>query len=246
MKLKKYNNFLIKESFTSSDEYYDYLTKNQVGKDLFFDNLLEVTDIPGIKTHYYTSVIDSEGHLLNDKVEPNGKYRIQYTVMIDYWFMIPDKHNFSKFSNQLEQLNTIKNSIDEMIDRVSDKVKLDKNEVTSTGKFIFVIGFTQEIDNNELLNAYDEWEKYTGPEYQAGIERLRKIYKNAQSYVVGAGPIDLDKHIDTNTGDGYILIGFFGDDEELYGIAQFDKETKRFVIDKEEIIDSIRGHYDLR
>lgn len=246
MRLKRYNNFLIKESFSTSNEYYDFIRNNKIDKEIFFDNLLEVTDIPGVKTHFYTSIIDSNGKLLNDVVEPNETYRMQYTVMIEYWFLTPDKHDFNKFSNQLEHLNTIKNSIEEMIDRVSDKVKLDKNEVTSTGKLTFVIGFTQEINNEELSKSFNIWHNYTGEEYQEGIQKLRKMYKNAQAYVVGARPIDLDKYMDTNDADEYILIGFFADDEELYGIGQFDKETKEFVIDKHEVINSIRGHFDIR
>lgn len=245
MRLKKYNNFLIKESFSTSNEYYDFVRNNNIEKKFFFDSLLEVTDIPGIKTNFYTSVIDSKGKLLNDIVEPSETYRMHYTIMIEYWFLIPDKHNFGKFSNQLDHLNTIKNSIEEMVDRVGDRVKLDKNEVTSTGKLTFVIGFTSDIiDNSELYRYYNNWESYTGPEYIKGILRLEEMYNNADRYVPGCPSINLYDYIDNDDNDNLIMIGFFTGDE-LYVIASFNKETKRFTIVREEVISSLRSFINL-
>lgn len=240
MKLKKYSNFQINESFTTSSEYYDFINKNKIEKEFFFDSLLEVTDIPKVKTHYYTTIIDSKDKIVNDTILDNEEYRMHYVVMIEYWFMIADNYDFNIFSKQLENLNTIRDSINEMIDRVSSSVKLDKNTVVSTSKLTFMVGFTKEIDSDELKKAFKSWNAYTDEEYKDGIANLRAIYLNAGRYIRGAESIDLDKFIDTSDDGNNILIGFFANDEDLYVIATFNKETKKFNIDKAEVIESIK------
>ena len=73
-----------------------------------------------------------------------------------------------------------------------------------------------------------------------GLKQLRNIYREEG--------IDFDRYMDTNTDamgmatdEEYIQVGvFMGDD--LYGVASYNTKTKRFIIDENEISDSINAY----
>ena len=153
--------------------------------------------------------------------------------------LVPGKNDFSKV---LDNLNTIKISVEEMIDRVeSEGVKLDKNEYwldKTTGHerviHTFSISFiSNEISTEELKDIFDIYNTSQDKEYLEGLKKLRNIYR--------AEDIDFDRYMDTTDQDEIILIGMFiGDD--LYGVGEYNTETKEFTIDRQEISDSVEAY----
>ena len=160
--------------------------------------------------------------------------------------MIPGKNDFNKV---LDNLNTIKISVEEMIDRVeSEGLKLDKNEywldktrgherVIHTFSISFI---SDEISTEELKDTFDIYNTSQDKEYLEGLKKLRDIYREEG--------IDFDRYMDTNADamgitddEEYIQVGvFLGDD--LYGVASYNTKTKRFTIDENEISDSISAY----
>ena len=235
MKLKKYNEF-IKESFSTSQQYDDFLTSKAVSTDLFNDSLFDVKQFAKIKNYRY--LVDSKGHAVNTEVDDNERYRLLYTCQIQY-SLVPGKNDFSKV---LDNLNTIKISVEEMIDRVeSEGLKIDKNEYwldKTTGHerviHTFSISFiSNEISTEELKDIFDIYNTSQDKEYLEGLKKLRNIYR--------AEDIDFDRYMDTTDQDEIILIGMFiGDD--LYGVGEYNTETKEFTIDRQEISDSVEAY----
>ena len=235
MKLKKYNDF-IKESFGTSGEYNNYLKEKSIDLDLFDDSLFDVKQFAKINNYRY--LVDSKGHAVNTEVDDNERYRLLYTCQIQY-SLVPGKNDFSKV---LDNLNTIKISVEEMIDRVeSEGVKLDKNEYwldKTTGHerviHTFSISFiSNEISTEELKDIFDIYNTSQDKEYLEGLKKLRNIYR--------AEDIDFDRYMDTTDQDEIILIGMFiGDD--LYGVGEYNTETKEFTIDRQEISDSVEAY----
>ena len=130
--------------------------------------------------------------------------------------MIPGKNDFNKV---LDNLNTIKISIEEMIDRVeSEGTKLDKNEYDvdkTTGHervtHTFSISFmSNEISTKDIKDAFDVYNTTQDKEYLDGLKRLRQIYREEG--------IDFDRYMDTTDMDEYIQVGMFIEDD-LYGVA---------------------------
>ena len=236
MKLKKYNDF-IKESFGTSGEYNNYLKEKSIDLDLFDDSLFDVKQFAKINNFRY--LVDTKGHSVNTEVDDNEKYRLLYTCQIQY-SLVPGKNDFSKV---LDNLKTIKISVEEMIDRVeSEGVKLDKNEYwldKTTGHerviHTFSISFiSNEISTEELKGIFDIYNTSQDKEYLEGLKKLRNIYR--------AEDIDFDRYMDTTDQDEIIiLIGMFiGDD--LYGVGEYNTETKEFTIDRQEISDSVEAY----
>ena len=236
MKLKKYNDF-IKESFGTSGEYNNYLKEKSIDLDLFDDSLFDVKQFAKINNFRY--LVDTKGHSVNTEVDDNEKYRLLYTCQIQY-SLVPGKNDFNKV---LDNLNTIKISVEEMIDRVeSEGVKLDKNEYwldKTTGHerviHTFSISFiSNEISTEELKDIFDIYNTSQDKEYLEGLKKLRNIYR--------AEDIDFDRYMDTTDQDEIIiLIGMFiGDD--LYGVGEYNTETKEFTIDRQEISDSVEAY----
>ena len=232
MKLKKYNEF-IKESFITSQQYDDFLTSKAVSTDLFNDSLFDVKQFAKINNYRY--LVDSKGHAINTEVDDNEKYKILYTCQIQY-SLVPGKNDFNKV---LDNLNTIKISVEEMIDRVeSEGVKLDKNEYwldKTTGHerviHTFSISFiSNEINTKELKDKFDIYNTSKDKEYLEGLKKLREIYRKED--------IDFDRYMDTTDMDEYIQVGMFIADD-LYGVASYNTETKQFTIDEDEVATSI-------
>ena len=242
MKLKKYNDF-IKESFGTSAEYNNFLKSKSIDLDLFDDSLFDVKQFAKVNTYRY--LIDSKGRAINTEVDDNEKYKLLYTCQIQY-SLIPGKNDFNKV---LDNLNTIKISVDEMIDRVeAEELKLEKNEYwldKTTGHerviHTFSISFiSDEISTEELKDTFDIYNTSQDKEYLEGLKKLRDIYREEG--------IDFDRYMDTNADamgitddEEYIQVGvFLGDD--LYGVASYNTKTKRFTIDENEISDSVSAY----
>ena len=86
---------------------------------------------------------------------------------------------------------------------------------------------------NELKNTFDIYNTSQDKEYLDGLKQLRNIYREEG--------IDFDRYMDINVIDEYTQIGvFMGDD--LYGVASYNTKTKRFIIDENEISDSINAY----
>jgi hypothetical protein len=235
MKLKKYNDF-IKESFSTSQQYADFLTSKAISTDIFNDSLFDVKQFARVSNYRY--LVDTKGHAVNTEVDDNEKYRLLYTCQIQY-SLVPGKNDFNKV---LDNLNTIKISVDEMIDRVeAEELKLEKNEYwldKTTGHerviHTFSISFiSDEISTKELKDTFDIYKTSQDKEYLEGLKRLRQIYREEG--------IDFDRYMDTTDMDEYIQIGVFIG-EDLYGVASYNTETKRFSIDENEISDSINAY----
>jgi hypothetical protein len=235
MKLKKYNDF-IKESFGTSQQYANFLTSKAISTDIFNDSLFDVKQFARVSNYRY--LVDTKGHAVNTEVDDNEKYKILYTCQIQY-SLVPGKNDFNKV---LDNLNTIKISVDEMIDRVeAEGLKLDKNEYwldKTTGHerviHTFSISFiSDEISTKELKDTFDIYKTSQDKEYLDGLKRLRQIYKEDN--------IDFDRCMDTTDDEEYIEVGvFLGDD--LYGVASYNMKTKQFTIDEDEIANSIDAY----
>jgi hypothetical protein len=235
MKLKKYNDF-VKESFGTSKQYADFLTSKAVSTDLFNDSLFDVKQFSRVSNFRY--LVDSKGYSINTEVDDNEKYRLLYTCQIQY-SLVPGKNDFNKV---LDNLNTIKISVEEMIDRVeSEGLKIDRNvydvdKTTGHERVIhtFTISFiSDEISTKELKDTFDIYKKSQDKEYLDGLKKLRNIYREEG--------IDFDRYMDTTDMDEYIQIGMFIG-EDLYGVASYNTETKQFSIDSDEISDSISAY----
>jgi hypothetical protein len=235
MKLKKYNDF-IKESFGTSQQYANFLTSKAISTDIFNDSLFDVKQFSRVSNYRY--LVDSKGYSINTEVDDNEKYRLLYTCQIQY-SLVPGKNDFNKV---LDNLNTIKISIEEMIDRVeSEGLKLDRNvydvdKTTGHERVIhtFTISFiSSEISTKELKDTFDIYKTSQDKEYLDGLKRLRQIYSEEG--------IDFDRDMDTTDMDEYIQIGMIIG-EDLYGVASYNTETKQFSIDSDEISDSIDAY----
>ena len=235
MKLKKYNDF-IKESFSTSQQYADFLTSKAISSDIFNDSLFDVKQFSKVSNYRY--LIDTKGHAVNTEVDDNEKYRLLYICNIQY-SLVPGKNDFNKV---LDNLNTIKISIDEMIDRVEEEgLKLEGNvydvdKTTGHERVIhtFSISFiSNEISTEELKDVFNSYNTTKDKEYLEGLKRLRDIYREKG--------IDFNRYMDTTEDDEYILVGVFIG-EDLYGVASYNTRTKQFTIDEDEIYDSVDAY----
>lgn len=232
MKLKRYSDF-INESFGTSQEYANFLTSKAISPEIFNDSLFDVRQFARVNNYRY--LVDSKGHAVNTDVDDNEKYKILYTCQIQY-SLVPGKNDFNKI---LDNLNTIKISLDEMIDRVeSEGLKLESNEYLldkTTGHerviHTFSISFLgEEINTEELKKYYTDYISFQDKEYLEGLKRLRQIYREDN--------IDFDRYMDTNDDEEFIQVGVFINDD-LYGVGTYNKNTKVFSIDENEIANSI-------
>lgn len=231
--IKKFNNFQINESFSQSKEYNDLLKSKSKNKSFFLDNLEEVSDLSNAKISYYSYIVDSKGHMVNVDIDKNDTYVIKYVIVIDY--KMQKEYATDNFFKVIDDLNTIKISIEEMIDRCEGELKLSLNKVLNDDtKLGFVIHFDGEISSKDLYNTYKNWEKFEDSEYKNGIEELVNIY-------YGEG-IDLFKFLDTQDTGEYKDIGFVTDDGEIYIIARYNRIKKIFTIDRTEVRESINWY----
>ena len=232
MKLKKYNDF-IKESFGTSQQYSDFLKSKAISTDIFNDSLFDVKQFARVNNYRY--LVDTKGHAVNTGVDHNEKYKLLYTCQIQY-SLVPGKNDFNKI---LDNLNTIKISVEEMIDRVeAEGLKLESNvydvdKTTGHERVVhtFSISFiSNEISTEELKDVFNSYNTTKDKEYLEGLERLRGIYREKG--------IDFNRYMDTTDDNELILIGMFvGDD--IYGVASYNTITKQFIIDENEIEETV-------
>lgn len=232
MKIKKFNNFsLIKESFSQSKEYVDFVKSIAKKRTFFTDNLLEVYDLGNkVNVSYYSYIVDSAGHLINVDIDKDDEYKMRYIISIDY-LTKEEYNNSNDFFKIINDLNIIKVSIEELIDRCGEYLHLSLNRVLNEkNKISFIIHFEEDIKNEDLINAYNNWLKFEDEEYREGMRKLDEIYYGES--------IALSKFLDTNHTPETIDIGFMGDDE-IYVIARYHRKSKQFIIDRSEIAASI-------
>lgn len=230
----------INESFTSSLEYNKLISKLGLDDTFIMDNLEDIKSMSRAKVKLTKYISNSKGHMLDIKFEDSETYFIKYVLKIRYILDRKGENiNYKTYSKIVEDLGIIKMSIDEMIDRCSEKLRLSHNNVVishiSNGDVTIyhTIYFdSEEIDKYMIKKSFDEWLSGRGPEFEEMIKELRKIYDKRG--------IDFDMYKDINDFDEYILVGFFAPDGELYTVAQFNKLTKEWDIDMSELTASFR------
>ena len=232
--IKKFNDFQINESFSQSKEYNDFLKSKSKGKEFFLNNLEEVSDLDNTRISYYNYIVDSNGHMINVDVNRKENYIIKYVISIDY--KMQKEYKTDNFFNVIDDLNIIKLSIEEMIDRCKEEVTLSLNKVLNddVNKISFIIHFDGKLESKDLYNSYKDWEEFEDKEYKIGIEELVELYKEEG--------IDLNKFLDTQDAGDYKDIGFVTDDGEIYIIAHYNIEKKKFTIDRDEVRESINWY----
>jgi hypothetical protein len=232
--IKKFNDFQINESFSQSKEYNDFLKSISKSKEFFLSNLEEVSDLDNTRISYYNYIVDSNGHMINIDVDRKESYIIKYVISIDY--KMQKEYKTNDFFNVIDDLNIIKLSIEEMIDRCKEEVTLSLNKVLNgdVNKISFIIHFDGKLESKDLFNSYKNWEEFEDKEYKIGIEELVELYKKEG--------IDLNKFLDTQDAGDYKDIGFVTDDGEIYIIAHYNIEKKKFTIDRAEVRESINWY----
>ena len=234
MKIKNWNQFIVNESFAMSTELFQFIKKNAIENSEFTDSLIQVYDI-GAKIHISTHVVNQHGHIINVELEKGDTYKFNHTIRINY--ITPKSGKLEEFYKIQENLNTISICIQEMISRVSDKVKLIHNEFETiismtTGhqetNHYFALIFQSDVNSDELKKSYDQYLKTTEhtPEFNKGILELTKYYKERGC--------ELNEYLDTLNEKDLILVGFVTEDE-IYPIAVYYKSDKKFVIDWGEV-----------
>jgi hypothetical protein len=232
--IKKFNDFQINESFSQSKEYNDFLKSISKSKEFFLSNLEEVSDLDNTRISYYNYIVDSNGHMINIDVDRKENYIIKYVISIDY--KMQKEYKTDNFFNVIDDLNIIKLSIEEMIDRCKEEVTLSLNKVLNddVNKISFIIHFDGKLESKDLYNSYKDWEEFEDKEYKIGIEELVELYKKEG--------IDLNKFLDTQDAGDYKDIGFVTDDGEIYIIAHYNIEKKKFTINRAEVRESINWY----
>jgi hypothetical protein len=232
--IKKFNDFQINESFSQSKEYNDFLKSKSKDKEFFLNNLEEVSDLDNTRISYYNYIVDSNGHMINIDVDRKENYIIKYVIVIDY--KMQKEYKTDNFFNVIDDLNIIKLSIEEMIDRCKEEVTLSLNKVLNddVNKISFIIHFDGKLESKDLYNSYKDWEEFEDKEYKIGIEELVELYKEEG--------IDLNKFLDTQDAGDYKDIGFVTDDGEIYIIAHYNIEKKKFTIDTFEVGQSLEWY----
>ena len=240
MKLKRYNDFQkVNESFSSSNEFKEFLKYHSLPNSFFSNSLLDVSDIDNTDISIYRHIIDGDGNSISI-FDNNLKYFIKYTLIITYDIKYDKVDSFFKSINKL---NDVKLSIDEMKSRVSDeglnfvsdKVELSPTRNSGLQVYIRLIFKSDEI-NSELKSYCDKYDSHTGKEYNRLFDTLRKIYTE--------NGIDFDKHVDILEPDdddvaSYISIGIIASSGDLYHIADYFTDKNEYSIHYDDVRDSI-------
>lgn len=240
MKLIKWSEFYVNESFNLSKEFYGFISNNRIDWEEFTDSLYEILDLKGVEISKRVSIVGKDGKEITSEIDVNSTYKIVYSLKICYELI--NKGNLQDFLESQQGLNTISISIQEMIDRVSDKAKLEQNYFIAKEldlhqgtciRYIFDLKFqSDEINIQDLQKSYNEYKQKTEftPEFNKGIDELAKYYSKYN--------ISLGEYLDTMIDTDLILVGFMTD-EGIYGIGQYNKKSKKFTIDWQEVENSI-------
>lgn len=240
MKLKRYSSFIergINESFAMSEELSVFIkSKAPILWDEINVSLLPIQDISKASINRSLEIVDEEGYSINVELEEGKKYIFEYSIMVSYYQT--SNVNLDNFSKEIKDLEKISETLLDFINRYQDTLKLKKNsvktQIMSVGdvKYLFVVELTCDIDSEELKLAYSNYlnKTNTTPGFRHGMKKLEKIFSDAG--------IGLQKYVDTSETEDIIIIGFVTDDD-IYGIADYNKKTKSFYIDKSECDNAI-------
>jgi len=247
MRIKRFENFFINESFGISRELNDFIKSKSLDWSEFEDSLWDIIDDKDFEIKKNCHIVDERGHIINVDLEQDKQYKIEYYISIQ--FLSEKNGTFEQFKQIQSKLSMIIGSIEPMISRVSEKgIKLKKNDYLSTVsneliKYRFDIQFESDtIKKEELDKVYSDYlnkSKFT-PEFQRGIKQLTDYYK--RQAVTGTG-IDLQKYLDYNIQEDIIMVGFVTEDD-IYGIGEYDNESKTFTIDWGEVEASIEWYIE--
>lgn len=246
MRLKSYIDFnSVNESFQRSNESENFLKDHSLDRDFFLDNLSYVNDIKEVGIGLVKYVCDKDGDFLTDKFDDSKEYRIRYMLNIKYSISTDDS-KLEEFFKKIDEFDEIKTSIQEMIDRVSDKVTLvwdkvhfeptETSQAISIKKFTynFSLHFDSETINDKLKPYFDKYKTYIGPNYEKMMKELRAFYH--------AYDIDFDKNFDTIDDEGDVIrVGVFPPDEDLYHVADYYKSKDKYQLHHDEMQSSLRG-----
>jgi hypothetical protein len=242
MRIKKYNNFqIINESFVNSEEYSNFLKDNSLSNEFFKDNLTDVEDMVNCTVHIQKMIADERGSFVKE-LKDGVVSRIKYMILITY--KQNKDYTFDNFSNVIDDLSTIKISIQEMIDRCSDKVTLDYNKVILEGvpktspleeasRTTFAIHFVSDDISDKLKSYYQKWDKSIGDQYHKMFDKLRAFYRTYD--------IIFDDVYDTMEDEDFINIGVFPPSEDLHHVAAYVKSTNKYTIDHQELRNSLES-----
>lgn len=251
MKIRRFQDFSINESFGISKELNDFIRSKSLDWSEFEDSLWDIKDDKDFEIKKSCELVDENGHTINVELEGDKQYKLSYTLSIQ--FLSKKSGTLEEFKQTQSKLSTIIDSIEPMITRVSEKgLKLKKNDYLSTEstfggdtrliKYRFDIEFESDVIKKEdLEKVYSDYQKNSEftPEFEKGIKELTDYYKRQAV----AGGINLQNYLDYNIEDDIIMVGFVTEDD-IYGIGEYIKDEKRFIIDWGEVEASIEWYLE--
>lgn len=250
MRLKRYTEYnRINESFQRSNESDNFLREHSLDREFFLDSLAYVGDIKSAGINLVKYVCDKDGGFLTDNFDDSKEYRIRYMLTIKYDLPTEDSKLEDLFK-EIDELEEIKTSIEEMKGRVSEKVTLvwDKShfepmlfrsEISRSIsienlRFNFSLHFDGEVINNKLKPYFNRYKSYTGPDYEKMMSKLRAFYDTYD--------IEFDKHFDVlDDEEDLIRVAVFPPDGDLYHVADYYKSSGKYDIDHHVLTDSLYG-----
>ena len=246
MKIKRFQDFSINESFGISKELNNFIRSKSLDWSEFEDSLWDIKDDSDFEIKKSCELVDENDHTINIELERDKQYKLLYKLSIQ--FLSKRTGTLEKFKEVQTKLSIVIDSIEPMIARISEKgLKLKKNDYLSTEstfggetrliKYRFDVEFESDVIKKEdLEKVYSDYQKNSEftPEFEKGIKELTDYYKRQAV----AGGINLQKYLDYNIQDDIIMVGFVTEDD-IYGIGEYFKDEKRFVIDWDEVENSI-------
>ena len=251
MKIKRFQDFSINESFGISKELNDFIRSKSLDWSEFEDSLWDIKDDSDFEIKKSCELVDERGHTINVELEEDKQYKLLYKLSIQ--FLSKKTGTLQQFKQEQSKLSIIIDSIEPMIARVSDKgLKLKKNDYLSTEstfggdtrliKYTFDVEFESDVIRKEdLEKVYSDYQKNSEftPEFEKGIKELTDYYKRQPV----PREINLKNYLDYNITEDTIMVGFVTEDD-IYGIGEYFKDEKRFVIDWGEVEASIEWYLE--
>lgn len=251
MKIKRFKDYSINESFGISRELKNFISSKSLDWSEFEDSLWDIKDDSDFEIHKSCELVDENGHTINVELEGDKQYKLTYKLSIQ--FLSKKTGKLEQFKQIQSKLSIIIDSIEPMITRVSEKgLKLKKNDYLSTEstfggetrliEYRFDVEFESDVIKKEdLEKVYSDYQKNSEftPEFEKGIKELNDYYKRQPV----PREIKLQKYLDYNIQDDTIMVGFVTEDD-IYGIGEYFRDEKRFVIDWDEVEASIEWYLE--
>lgn len=251
MKIKRFQDFSINESFGISKELNNFIRSKSLDWSEFEDSLWDIKDDSDFEIKKSCELVDENDHTINIELERDKQYKLLYKLSIQ--FLSKRTGTLEKFKEVQTKLSIVIDSIEPMIARISEKgLKLKKNDYLSTEstfggetrliKYRFDVEFESDVIKKEdLEKVYSDYQKNSEftPEFERGIKELTDYYKRQAV----AGGIILKNYLDYNITEDTIMVGFVTEDD-IYGIGEYIKDEKRFVIDWDEVEASIEWYLE--